>query len=325
MPWQEDLWEQALGALEAGRQHHALLIEGLPGSGRGAFADALARRVLCASPDRRHHCGSCKACELAAAGSHPDYLKVLPEEEGKAIGIDAIRGATGFINATASQSARKVLLIQPAERLTTAASNAFLKSLEEPAAGTLVLLVAARGQPLPATIRSRCQRISLSDPAPAVSIAWLKEHMQETTKRSAEQLLELFPARPLAALAHSASEELELLIELHEFFERQAAGAMNDASRSSLYRLQVERIASGLEPDTLLDAGEQLLAGWLREQRGADLNSERARRAFAGMDAIAILRRARRSGQNPNTDLLRSRAVGAMMSPFVTADAGGHA
>jgi DNA polymerase-3 subunit delta' len=322
MPWHESAWNSALRALEAGRQHHALLIEGLPGSGRGAFAEALARRVLCDAGQAVGACGDCKSCELMRAGSHPDYLLVGPEEEGKAIGINAVRSAMGFINVTASFGARKVLLIQPAERLTTAAANAFLKSLEEPAVGTLILLVAARGHPLPATIRSRCQRVRLPEPEPAVAAAWLQQRLghdkSAADSATAEQLLALFPGRPLLALRHSEGDERPALAALREFFLRCAGSGQ----AGSLERLRGEQIAASLAPDALIDMAGQLLAHWLRGQRAGDLRAPPARRAFAGVDRIAALRRARRAGQNPNAELLRGSVVAALLAPFSDGDSG---
>ncbi|MEL7047117.1 MAG: DNA polymerase III subunit delta', partial [Pseudomonadota bacterium] len=254
-----------------------------------------------------------RARELAAAGSHPDLRSVAPEEVGKAIGIDAIRSATAFVNATSSLGERKVLLINPAERLTLAAWNAFLKCLEEPSPGTVIIMVAARGHPLPATIRSRCQRIHLPSPTPAQASSWLAGVLGEEgmASRGMERVMRLFAVQPLKAFTFKDSDDLGALADFFECFDR----ALRTGAADARTRLQAEAAAARIDPDSLIDAVESTLVDWLRERAADELRAPAGRCGFAALETVAGLRRARRRGQNPNADLLRSSVVAAVLSP----------
>jgi DNA polymerase-3 subunit delta' len=112
---------------------------------------------------------------LNAAGSHPDWRQVRPDPESKSgeIAIDAIRELTERSALTPVRGTRKLVLIDPADRMNAAAANALLKTLEEPAGNTLLLLIAEQPGRLPATIRSRCQLLKLAVPPQDQALAWL--------------------------------------------------------------------------------------------------------------------------------------------------------
>lgn len=171
-PWQADAWARVLQTRAAGRLPHALLVGGPAGTGVRAFGETLARALLCEGEMSAAPCGDCRGCRLFAAGTHPDAVHVEPAEAGKAIGIDAIRALSERL-ALAATADVKVALIDPAEAMTTAAANSLLKTLEEPAGGSVLLLVSRRPARLPATVRSRCQRIVLALPSADVAGAWL--------------------------------------------------------------------------------------------------------------------------------------------------------
>lgn len=173
LPWQEARWERLRTLRGAGRLPHALLISGPGGTGEGLFADRLMQALLCTADHTTAPCGTCHACREYAAGNHPDAIRVDPEEAGKAIGIDRIRELTGRLNLT-SGGRSKVARIEPAESMTLAAANSLLKTLEEPPGDSVLLLVSARPARLPATVRSRCQRITFGHPSQASALAWLR-------------------------------------------------------------------------------------------------------------------------------------------------------
>jgi len=92
LPWHEAQWRRLAGARRDGRLPHATLLAGAAGLGKSRFARRLAGALVCPCPDQAGDaCGSCEACRQAMAGSHPDLLWVSPEEQGKAIKIDAVR------------------------------------------------------------------------------------------------------------------------------------------------------------------------------------------------------------------------------------------
>ncbi|CAN0601468.1 unnamed protein product, partial [Ectocarpus sp. 12 AP-2014] len=198
--------------------------------------------------------------------------------------------------------ARKLLLVSPAESMTVAAFNAFLKCLEEPSPGTYIVLVAPRGHPLPATIRSRCQRWYLAAPDSRDALAWLQtQHPEAQDSMLLEQLLDLTENRPLLAEQLVGSDETEALMALRAHTRKE----------SPLSAGQIEAVASRLGPDRLLHTLESLVRKNLRDRDLEGLRSEPGLSGFAALETIAALRRARRSGSNPNADLLQFEALRA--------------
>ncbi len=149
--WQEARWKRVQDLRGIGRLPHALLISGPGGTGEGLFADALMQALLCTSATTAAPCGECNACREYTAGTHPDAVRIEPEEAGKAIGVDRIRELTGRLNLT-SGGRSKVARIEPAESMTLAAANSLLKTLEEPPGDSVLLLVSERPARLPATV-----------------------------------------------------------------------------------------------------------------------------------------------------------------------------
>jgi DNA polymerase III subunit delta' len=171
--WQQPAWQALSRTLFAGRLGHALLVTGPPLLGKRALAEALAARLLCtAEPSQPDACGQCRACRLLAAGSHPDrrVVGLLERDDGRLkseIGVDQMRELSAWFALTPQLGRAQVALIEPADLLNRAAANALLKTLEEPLPERFLVLVAARPHRLPATVRSRCQRIELAIPAAA--------------------------------------------------------------------------------------------------------------------------------------------------------------
>jgi len=179
-PWLVDAWRQLAGALDRGRLHHGLLFAAPAGHGKRALAEGLAAAALCdARAAGDGACGRCRACVLLAAGSHPDFVRVGLElrDDGRLrseIGIDQMRALSQRLALASQFGGAQVALVDPADRLNAAAANALLKTLEEPSTGTLILLVADESARLPATIRSRCQRIEVRPPARDDALQWLR-------------------------------------------------------------------------------------------------------------------------------------------------------
>jgi len=141
-------------ALASGRLAHAYLFSGPDGIGKRLMALALARAIVC---HEQRGCGHCPACRKIDHQNHPD-LHVL-EPEGNAIKIEQIRSFQRELNLKPLEAVRKICLIEAADCMTTGASNALLKTLEEPRGDTLLILLTAQPNRLLETIRSRCQRL----------------------------------------------------------------------------------------------------------------------------------------------------------------------
>lgn len=136
---------------------HAYLFSGEAGIGKKMTALALAAAVNCGNAGPEGGCGVCPACRKVSTLGHPDVHLLLPD--GDEIKIDQIRQVQADLALKPFEGAKKVLIVDGAENMNQASSNAFLKTLEEPPGDALIILITALPQGLLATIRSRCQEI----------------------------------------------------------------------------------------------------------------------------------------------------------------------
>ena len=234
-PWQNAAWQQLQQLRE--RMPHALLFHGAAGTGKADFIEAFAQSLLCENVRADGHaCGQCVSCGWFAQNSHMDYRRVRPEaledeplepEEGaetdkkakatktpsKEIKIDQIRNLADFMNISTHRQGLRVVVLYPAEALNAHASNALLKTLEEPPPGTVFLLSSNSLDSLLPTILSRCRKFALPMPDPDAAMVWLKEQ----GLADAEAWLREQGGAPLAALAQSETasrDEMETLLQL---------------------------------------------------------------------------------------------------------------
>jgi DNA polymerase-3 subunit delta' len=199
-PWQNDAWSR-LQQMRS-RLPHAILFQGPPGIGKLALAEQFAQSLLCESlSPAGMACGTCPSCGWFAQYGHPDYRCIRPEaleeapvedeagEEGeskktgkssknpsKDIKIEQVRQLGDWINVSTHRQGKRVVLLYPAEALNTASANAILKTLEEPPAETVFLLISHSPESLLPTILSRCHRFPLATPRGDPALAWLKEN-----------------------------------------------------------------------------------------------------------------------------------------------------
>lgn len=208
-PWQARQWRQLLTAASQNRLPHALLLTGVQGIGLGYFADCLSASLLCQRTlENGAACGECKSCILFHAGNHPDLVRIEPEEAGKQIKVDAIRELIDYIHLSSQYGGYKLASIKPAEAMNRSAANTLLKTLEEPPAGSLLILISYQPSRLPVTIRSRCQRLNFSAAVDETAQTWLKSQLsdQQTTP---QELLQLAQGAPLKALTMASTDILE--------------------------------------------------------------------------------------------------------------------
>jgi DNA polymerase-3 subunit delta' len=155
-------------AYVADRLPHGLLFVGPVGVGKAATAGALGALFLCENPKQDVPCGHCDSCRVFEAGNHPDYHVVTKEliryhdKGGKSKGIElSIHVLRPELVEPANRKPMmgrgKVFVVEQAELMNTAAQNAILKTLEEPAGRTLIILLTDQPESLLTTIRSRCQ------------------------------------------------------------------------------------------------------------------------------------------------------------------------
>jgi DNA polymerase-3 subunit delta' len=148
--------EQLGAAIASGRLAHAYLFHGREGIGKKEVAKAFATAVLCGK-GRPEACNACRSCKKVKSGNHPDLITVKPD--GAFIKMQAVRELIGIMAFRPMEGGRRLFLIDDADRLHPAAANALLKTLEEPAAANIIILITAKPYLLPRTIISRCQQL----------------------------------------------------------------------------------------------------------------------------------------------------------------------
>jgi len=227
-PWLRSTWAELWARRQADRMPHALLLAGPQGLGKRAFASALMHALLCQQPGAEGFaCGHCRACQLLAAQTHADGMRITfgLRDDGKPrteIIVEQIRALCESITRTAGRGGWRVVLIDPADALNRNAANALLKTLEEPEANVLIVLLADQPGRLPATIISRCQRIAITLPSRALALDWLQQ--QGIDASVAAESLALADGNPGEALGLAAPAARERVDEVVAAIEAIAAG-----------------------------------------------------------------------------------------------------
>ncbi len=174
----EGLWR----SIHEGRLHHAILLQGLSGVGKRTLAETVARTLICDAP-HQGPCGQCSHCRRTSENIHPDLVimgrddilgideelmdhrddrvRKRKEAVGGLIDVEYMRALGTWLTQKPWEARRRVAIVVDAERMNVNGANAFLKSLEEPAAGAVVFLTSSSPAFLRPTIRSRCAAIRL--------------------------------------------------------------------------------------------------------------------------------------------------------------------
>lgn len=225
LPWHAEHWARLQARRQRDALPHALLICGMAGLGKRAFAQRFVQGLLCQQPVDGDACGHCRSCLLFAAGTHPDLVSLsfgLRKDgvQRSEIVVDQIRELSARLAMSSQFGGWQVALIDPADAMNPAAANALLKTLEEPSAQTMLILLADAPWRMPATIRSRCQRIEFHLPAEADALAWL----QAEGVRDAAAALSAAGGNP--GLAHVWTQEgaLDRRMEVRKDLTALAAG-----------------------------------------------------------------------------------------------------
>jgi DNA polymerase III subunit delta' len=224
LPWLKEPQQRLRAALESGHLPHSLLVLSVPGLGAEQLANWMTALVLCESPGTRP-CDACPSCRLLRSDSHPDAHVVRLEEDAQQIKIDQVRELIDSLTLKSYRGGYKVGVIEGAEALNTNGANAFLKTLEEPSADTMLMMIARPNHRLPATVASRCLRISLRPPAAGDAIAWLQANAPGANSWHAA--LALAGGAPLLALRLDAEGLAALDADMRQSIAELAAGSVD--------------------------------------------------------------------------------------------------
>jgi DNA polymerase-3 subunit delta' len=211
LPWLRGAQQRLRAALAAQRLPHSLLLLSAPGLGAEQLANWTTALALCESLEPRP-CGVCASCRLLRADTHPDSHLVRLEEDARQIKVDQVRDLIDSLALKSYRGGYKVGVIEGAESLNANGANAFLKTLEEPTADTVLIIIARPSHRLPATVVSRCLRLTLQPPPREVAIAWLKAHTAAPAADAAPA--SAAGSAPASAAASSAAQSWDAALDL---------------------------------------------------------------------------------------------------------------
>ncbi len=194
MVGQEPVVRTLRNAVTGGKVHHAYLFVGPRGTGKTSTAKILAACLNCERGPTIEPCGECDSCRSIASASSLDVIEMDAASNNS---VDDIRDLRESVAYAPVSGRRKVYILDEAHMLSTAAWNAFLKTLEEPPPNTVFVLATTEAQKVPATVVDRCHRFDFHRPT--------VEQIASVVRRTAQRESIEIPPEAVAALARSAT------------------------------------------------------------------------------------------------------------------------
>ena len=267
-------WNLFLRAIEAKHIAHAYLFTGIEHIGKATLARMLAQALNCV--EQSAPCGHCRSCKLIAAGKHPDLHLVEPE--GNALKIDQVRMLQHDLALSPVEGRHRVAILEGMEKATAEASNALLKTLEEPPPSVVLILIAPEPEALLPTIVSRCQPIALRPLSVEAVRAALIERWNVTTERA-------------DTLAHLSGGKLGWAVTAAQ---DESALARRDQLLDDLLRLisqdRVERFAYAEEMASEPQSARETLRLWQTWWRDVMLVAGGSQASISNLDRAVALR-----------------------------------
>ena len=191
---QEAVVRTLRNAVQRGRVHHAYLFVGSRGTGKTSMAKILAACLNCENGPTIEPCGTCESCLAIAQARSLDVIEMDAASNNSVEDIRELRESVAFAPVSGRS---KVYILDEAHMLSTAAWNAFLKTLEEPPANTVFVLATTEAQKVPATVVDRCHRFDFQRPT--------VEQITDVLRRAAAAESIAIPPPAIAALARAAT------------------------------------------------------------------------------------------------------------------------
>lgn len=258
MPWLTPVMERFAQALDQGRLPHATLVHGERGVGKRRLAESIAALLVCEQRTAGvlQPCGECRQCQLVAGEFHPD-IQIYQPQKSRMVKIDQVRALSEYAAESPKVARFKVAIVDRADQLNINAANALLKTLEEPAADVVLLLLQETGRPVLPTIRSRCRIMPLATPTAIEAASWLSGQLADRDE---------IPGSETQALAlHLAGGAPRLAMELLDsgFLEQREAAL--DAFRTFMKGGISVAVAARAFRDLGHEATLNLMEGWAND------------------------------------------------------------
>lgn len=222
-------------ALERKSFPHAYLFSGPRGTGKTSAAKILAKALNCESGPAREPCNNCHICRGITEGRIMDVLEI---DAASNRGIEEIRDLRDKVRYAPTETRYKVYIIDEVHMLTQEASNALLKTLEEPPAQVIFILATTEPHKLPATILSRCQRHDFR----LIGLGDMVERLRTVAQRSGISVSDGALHRIAEEANGGLRDALSLLEQAHAYAAGQVSeddvlGVLGAVSKDVLYNL----------------------------------------------------------------------------------------
>ena len=271
-PAQKPIVELLQKSLRCGRLGHAYLFTGGSQGEMEQLAATLAKTLNCEKPPERSpgglpldSCDECLSCRKIANGNHPDVQWVRPESKSRVITIDQIRETIQTINLKPGEAEYKVNIIAGADRMNVQSANAFLKTLEEPPARSILILTTTNLEQVLETILSRCLRLHFASDTQVKLDSAEEDWLRNVSATASGRSKSLFSRYRLLGLVSGRLANLREQIET-ELTERSPLTRYPDAEPKMREKWEDE-LKAAIEAEYRRKRGELLLLlqWWLRD------------------------------------------------------------